>query len=231
VNEGKPKLVHLPDPAASASVTSKKVEAVIGDGGSAQLDWKTEVTGVSASSWRARYHAEATRKQRIQEDLGGEFAGLELASLDAGNLEDLEAAVSVHVKGKVSQFARNDGETLSVPVGPKEHMVREFAALSSRKQDLRLYAQSTTQNDWTVKLPASMKVMSAPKSDDVESPFGKLSIKTETNGGTVHVTSTLTVTKMRIPAAEYGAFRAWCERVDKALGQRLVVSANAKGEK
>jgi hypothetical protein len=30
--------------------------------------------------------------------------------------------------------------------------------------------------------------------------------------------------KTRIAPADYGAFRAWCETVDRALGQRAVVA-------
>jgi tetratricopeptide (TPR) repeat protein/transglutaminase-like putative cysteine protease len=224
VNEGKPKLVHLPDPPASESVVSKKIEATIGDNGSSQIDWKTDVTGVSASSWRARYHAEATKKQRIQEDLGAEFAGLELTTLDTNNMEDIEKPVTVHARGKVTQFARREGEALSIPVGPAEHMVREFASLSQRKQDIRLYAQSTNENDWTLRLPAGAKVVTAPRPEDADSPFGHFKLEVEASGNTVHVKSTMTLTRLRIAGSEYAAFRAWCERVDKALGQRLVVS-------
>jgi hypothetical protein len=38
------------------------------------------------------------------------------------------------------------------------------------------------------------------------------------------VKTTLAITKTRIPVAEYPAFRKWCETVDAALGQRLVVT-------
>ena len=46
VNEGNAKIVHLPDPPASASVSAHKVEATLAADGSAQIDWRTDVTGV-----------------------------------------------------------------------------------------------------------------------------------------------------------------------------------------
>jgi tetratricopeptide (TPR) repeat protein len=224
VNEGHPKLVHLPDPPASASVTAKKVEATLGADGNATIDWRADVSGVSAGSWRSRYHAEATRKQRIQEDLGAEFTGLELDKVDAGDFDDLEVPVALHAHGKSGQFARKDGDLLSIPVGPSEHMVREFAPLSRRKLDERLYAQSTTNSDWTVKLPAGARVASSPKPVDIPSPFGHFTLGVEANAASVHVKTSLTMTRLRIPAAEYPALRAWCEDVDRALSQRLVVA-------
>jgi tetratricopeptide (TPR) repeat protein/transglutaminase-like putative cysteine protease len=224
VNEGHPKLVHLPDPPASASVTSKKVEATISTEGAATIDWRTDVSGVSASSWRARYHADSTRKQRIQEDLGGEFSGLDIDKLEAGDLEDLEKPVSLHVRGKAAQFARREGDMLSIPVGPPEHMVREFAPLSERKLDERLYTQSTTENDWTVKTQGGGRVVSAPKPVDIQSPFGRFVLTVESGAGSVHVKSSLRLTRLRVPVAEYPALRAWCEQVDRALSQRVVVA-------
>ncbi|RYG66123.1 DUF3857 domain-containing protein, partial [bacterium] len=80
INEGNPKLVHLPDPPASESVQSRRIEATVASDGSAQLDWRGEISGVSAAGWRSRYHAPTQRKARVQEDLANDFAGLELAS-------------------------------------------------------------------------------------------------------------------------------------------------------
>ena len=224
VNEGHPKLVHLPDPPASASVSTKAVEATLGADGSATIDWKTDVTGVSASSWRARYHAESTLKQRLQEDLGAEFEGLSVDKVDASDLEDLERPVSLHARGKSMQFARREGDSLSVPVGPAEHMVREFAALSGRKLDVRLYAQSVSESDWTVKAPAGSRVVSVPKAVDLASPFGHFVLSVEAGAAGVHVKSSLTMTRLRIPVSDYAALRSWCEEVDRALSQRLVIA-------
>ena len=41
-----------------------------------------------------------------------------------------------------------------MPLGRKEHMVRDYAPLSARRLDVRLYAQWTQEDDWTVKPPA-----------------------------------------------------------------------------
>ncbi|MGH7328644.1 MAG: DUF3857 domain-containing transglutaminase family protein, partial [Polyangiaceae bacterium] len=57
VNEGKPKLVHLPDPPASENVMARSLDATLATDGTATLDWKSDIAGAEASSWRARYHA------------------------------------------------------------------------------------------------------------------------------------------------------------------------------
>jgi tetratricopeptide (TPR) repeat protein len=224
VNEGNAKLVHLPDPPASDSVSTHKIDATVTADGAAQLDWRAEVTGVEAGEWRVRFHADATRQQRVQQMIAALLPGSTVTSVDASNLEDVEQKVTMHVKGKAPQFARASGGTLDVPLGRKEHMVRDFASLASRKLDLRFYSQWTQVDDWTVKLPAGAKVSSAPQAAHGQGPFGSYDVTVESAPAGLHVKTTVTLAKTRIPTSEYPSFRAWCEEVDRALGQRATVS-------
>jgi len=221
VNEGKPKLVHLPEPTAADSVSSKHVEATVGTDGSAQIDWRVDVTGASAGSWRQRYHAKATQKQRIQEDLSTELPGLDVTQVTSNDLEDVEQKVQLRAKGRAPSYARRDGESWTMPVGAKEHMVRTWAPLSSRRRDIRIYALSTQENETTVKLPQGAKVLGPPHAAEGKSPFGYYKVEVETQGSTVRVKTTVAITKSRIPAAEYAAFRTFCEQADRELGQSL----------
>jgi hypothetical protein len=222
VNEGKPKLVHLPIPAASESVASKRIEAQLGADGAANLDYGISISGASASSWRQRYHAKATQKLRVQEDLSSELPGVEVSSVTANDLEDIEQKVQIKAKGKAPAFARKDGDAWSVRVGAKEHMVRTWAPLSSRKRDMRIAALSTQENEAVLKLPQGAKVISAPRAAEGKSPFGTYAVEVDTSSpGTVRVKTVVAVTKSRISASEYGAFRAFCEQADRDLGQTL----------
>lgn len=224
INEGKAKLVRLPDPLASESVTSRNLDVTLDSEGKGELDFRAEVSGVSAPGWRERYHAESTRKARIQEDLAGEVSGLEVTSVETGNLEDVEQKVSVHVRGKAPQIAKREGDRLSLAVGPREAMVREYAALSRRRQDVRLRAKTTQETDWNIKLAPGMKVMAAPNAGQGSTPFGSYKVTVDVDAQRVHVHTTVTLDKTRVVAAEYPAFRTFCESADRMLGQRLVVS-------
>jgi cellulose synthase operon protein C len=224
VNEGKPKLVHLPDPPASASVTSRVVDATLSADGSAQLDWRASVMGVSAPSWRVRYHAEALRKQRLQEDLAGEMPGVDIKTLEASDMENVEAPVQLHATAKVSAFARHDGDTLTVPIGAHGGMVHDFATLSRRKLDLRISAQTTRATEYVIKLPTGAKISAMPGPTSSTTPFGAFWLSVEPITGGARIKASITMTKTRVAVAEYPAFRAWCEQVDAALAQRLVVS-------
>ncbi len=223
VDDGHAHLVRLPDPPASASVTSYKVAVTLEVGGSADLDWRADVTGVEASQWRVRFHAESTRKARIQQMLGAILPATEVTAIDAGNFEDVETPIRMRVHGRAPQFSRPEGDAVTIPVGRREHMVRDFASLTTRKLDLRMHAQWTAEDDWTVKLPSGAKIRSAPAVAKGSSPFGSYDLDVETAPGLLRVKTAVTLTSTRVAARDYAAFRAWCEEVDRALGQRATV--------
>ncbi len=222
VNEGKPKLVHMPDPPASESVTTRKIDAQVNADGGAQLAFSVDVTGVNASSYRQRYQNDSTRKSRITEDVGAELPGVDFAKIEANDMTDVEKPIAVRAKGKIKDLARKDGETASLSVGPKDYMVKEYASLSQRKRDIRISAQTTSVTEWTFHLPAGAKIQSAPQKLSGKSDYGTYAVDVDVKGNDATVRTTIAITKTRITAAEYPKFRAYCEEVDRALGQRLV---------
>jgi len=224
INEGQPKLVHLPDPPANQSVTSRTVEVTPSADGSAQVDWRLTVTGSAAGSFRQRYHVPSSRNERLTQDLSQELAGLSVTQVDASDLDNVEQPVSLRVRGRASDVARRERDSLSVPAGPRSHLIRDWAPLSERVLDVRMHAKATTVSDWLLHVPPGMHIVSAPIATDLRTAFGSVHVETEPVGAAVRVVTTVTLDQTRISAAEYPAFRAFCEAGDRALGQRLVVS-------
>src|SRR5262249_42441963 len=148
------------------------VEAAVNPDGSAQIDWKVTVSGGGASTWRQRYHAKATQRQRVQEDLASELPGLDVQSVVASDLDDVEREVEIRARGKAPNYARKDGETRTVRVGAKEHMVRTYAPLSSRHRDIRIFSLSTQENETVLKLPQGAKILGAPHAAEGSAPYG-----------------------------------------------------------
>jgi hypothetical protein len=102
-------------------------------------------------------------------------------------------------------------------------MIRDFAPLPSRTRDVRLAAQFRDRDDWTIRLPAGAQIKSLPASAHGASPFGDYAFDVESTPGSIRATTTVSVRKTRVSAQEYPAFRAWCEEVDRALGQQATV--------
>ncbi|HVY47708.1 MAG TPA: DUF3858 domain-containing protein, partial [Minicystis sp.] len=214
-------------PPPEASVTQRKLDVALAGDGGGQFALDMQVDGAYAPEWRARYLAEGTRRERATRDLGTEIGAVELApgkgGLEVNDLDDEEQPVHVRARGRATVFARKDGDVLSFPAGPMHQIVPDYASLSTRRTDIELHALSERDDTWTVRLPAGMHVTRAPVPARVDTPFGRFSLAYEEQQGKVVVHATLAFKKARITPAEYPAWRSFCEAVDRAFGQRVVV--------
>lgn len=227
VNQGDSELVKLPllDPARN--VRRREVVAALKRDGSAQVDVTYETTGTAAASWRRRFHAESSRRERLAEELGGEFPAFEVAPGPAGvvvsALGDLEQPILVKVHGTAARLARQEGQELSVPVTPGSRLTGLYASLSTRRLAVRLPPLGTLDDTFVVKLPPGMRVLSAPPSVQGQSPFGSYSVTVEQQAGKVVVHSRLTLGVVEISPKDYGAWKQFCADADSALTPRLAI--------
>ncbi len=221
------KLVRIPDPPSEATARTRHVEVTVPDAqGPATLDLRVEATGAIAADFRQRFHARATQKGRVLEDFGPAFGGLSVVEkgIDVSDLEDVESPVKIRVQGKALGITRRSEGELSFVAAPSTGLVERYASLSTRHHPVRIPFAHTLDDTWTVKLPASAQLKHAPESKRIESPFGRLEITVEQQPGKLVARSKLRVDKTRIAPSEYGAFRKFCEDVDRALGERVVIA-------
>jgi tetratricopeptide (TPR) repeat protein len=223
---GAAKLVRLPDPAADATVRARKVDVTISEGNApAMVDLSIETTGALAAEWRQRYHAAATQKGRVVEDMGGEFGGLSVTEkgIDVSDLERIEAPVKVHVKAKALGLARGPQGDLSFAATAAPNLSARYASLSQRHHEVKLPFQYGLDDEWTVHLPAGATFKHVPEDKIVKTPFGRAEISVERSATKIVVRSKLRLDRTRIKPEEYAAFRQFCEEVDRTLGDRVVV--------
>jgi tetratricopeptide (TPR) repeat protein/transglutaminase-like putative cysteine protease len=227
VNEGKAKLVHLPQPPPEASLSRRKIDVTLAPDGTGQFSFDLSVSGAYAPTFRERYLAEGTRRDRSARDIGREIGSIELlqgkGGVEVNDLDDEEQPVKLRAKGKTLTFARREGDALSVPAGPAHELVADYASLSKRTLDINLRALTMREDEWVVHLPAGMKVTRPATAATLDSPFGRFSFTFEESQGKVTVKTVLAFKKARITPAEYPAWRAFCEAADRAFGQRFVV--------
>ncbi len=225
INEGKAKLVRLPNAGPEASPHDRKFDITLSADGSATFVAESVVAGVNAPSWRARYAPAGTRKDRAAQDFSGFLGPIDLtkeASVTVKDVTDVEKPFNVTVRGKASAIARREGDLLSTAVASSLEFGRGLVAPSSRQTELVVGALSQSVEKRTFKLPAGAKIERQPQATKVDSSFGSVSIEVTSEGGKVTVVSKLSLTKSRIKPAEYAAFRDFCLKADEALSQRLV---------
>ncbi len=227
INEGNPKLVRLPNAPPEASPHVRKITAAVNADGSANFSFDGTVEGVNAAAWRSRYQPEGKRRERAAEDLATFFGAVELgkdaSAVGVRDVADVEKPLGLSAKGKAPAYARREGDALSVPVASSLALMSSVATLSTRKMDLVLGALSSSNEVRVTTFPAAAKVVRAPASTKVESPFGSALVDVKIEAGKVTVTSKFQLTRSRVSASDYKAFREFCEKVDAALEQRLVI--------
>ncbi len=227
INQGDAKLVHLPRANPARNAIDRNVTARLSPNGDARLDLAYVTRGTSAAEWRRRYHADATRRERINNDLGREFPGFTIQpgerGIVASDMQNLETPVKITVHGTAQGFARKEGNELSMAVTTKIRLTPAYASLSQRKLDVRILAYPTRNDTFVVKLPPGSKVVSAPPDVSGSTRFGSYSVKVEKQTGQVTVKSHLEVKVSRVTPSEYAAWKKFCAAVDRALTPRLVV--------
>lgn len=227
VNEGKSKLVRLPDRGIADDLVKREVNAQLEADGSGSLEMHSLVTGSAAPEYRHSYEAEATRRERMTVELGREFPGLTLLPGPGGftsdGLDDIEKDVVVDIRGRTPELARRENGKLSLSVTPALRLSPTYAALSERHRDVRLLGMPKVDEAYVVKLPAGHSVIASPQTTKGTGAFGSYSVEVDVQQNRVSVRSQLNLSKQRILPAEYANFREFCAEVDSAFGKRLVV--------
>ncbi len=227
VNQGDTELVHVPLASPEKNFVRREVRASLAKTGDAKLEFEYSTGGYNAPEWRSQYQSEATRGERINNDLGREFPGFEIApggqGIQTSDLAQVEEPVHIKVRGSAPSFARHEGAQLSMAVTDSFRLTPSYASLSQRHHDVRLLAFSTLEDLYTVKLPAGSKVISAPSNAAKDGPFGSYAVNVTAERDQVTVSSRISVKVDRVAPKDYPAWKSFCEEADRALSPRLVI--------
>ncbi len=223
--DGKAKRVTLPGSVPENNVIERTIRVALARDGSARMDLSQNVRGFAAARYRARYEAKATRKDRLAQDLGREYPGLEIdpGSLETNDLSDVEQPVSIDLEGKISRFARPEGSQLSVPVALNVQLTPTYASLSERSQDVVINGFSSRKQTAVIQLPQGARVVASPPDINEQSQFGSFSVQVTQNEDEVTVESALALKVTRVAPKDYAKWRSFCQAVDEAMSRRLVV--------
>jgi cellulose synthase operon protein C len=227
VNDGKAVLTRIPDADPEKNFVRRELNVELDAKGGGKLDIEYATSGYNAASWRDAYGAEATRRERMTRDLGGDFPGVAITEGPTGlvtsDLSNNEEPVKIKVRAFAPGFGRREGDSLSMPVTGGFRLTPNFASLSQRRQAVELIAFTSVDDTYRIKLPPGAKVLSAPEPREITSQFGSYSIKVEQTKGEVVVRSKLSVKVSRVEPADYQAWKRFCEAADSAFSPRLLV--------
>ena len=156
------------------------------------------------------------------------FSGIEVERVEMEGLTDYEAPVHATYRATVPQFATRDADGLRVPVAVMGDLVRSLARTEARTQAFDLGATTHYVEDRTLRAPTGMDVVTLPEGGRIESPFGLFLMTVTREGRAITIHTELTLSRDRIEAHEYNEFRAFIERADTLLRQRLTLSGGGR---
>lgn len=223
---GAVRLTRTPLFSASANTLRVEEELTIAPDGAVRLVERRRVAGQAAPRWRSHYQSADTRRQRYERTWSGWFGGAAVHEVQMPHLDDLERPVEVRAVVGLDGLVRREGGTrMTLPPGsgPEASLVQAYGRLTRREQPLELgYPWRSVQRSRLIP-PGGWRFARAPDETRVVSPFGGFERRVALEGRVLVVTQEVRLERARVSPAEYPAFRRFLERLDRLLGERVVL--------
>jgi hypothetical protein len=218
------KLTETPVLPSAENRVDRRWRVELGAGGDARVDEDLTIRGQAAADWREHYQTPGEREERYGRVWEERNPGSRLISLEMPGIEDRESPVAVRSVAEVSRLGVSAGKGLTLPIAVRDaDFVRTYARLSTRKQDLVIAYPWQHDEEIVYRLPAGWQLDAGTKRE-LSGPYGRFTVDVSAEpGGLVRVHTSLDVTRYRIPAAEYPAFRAFLGEIDALLAERISV--------
>jgi transglutaminase-like putative cysteine protease/Flp pilus assembly protein TadD len=218
------KLTETPVLPSAENRVDRRWRVELGAGGDARVDEDLTIRGQAAADWREHYQTPGEREERYGRVWEERNPGARLISLEMPGIEDRESPVAVRSVAEVSRLGVSAGKGLTLPIAVRDaDFVRTYARLSTRKQDLVIAYPWQHDEEIVYRLPAGWQLDAGTKRE-LSGPYGRFTVDVSAEpGGLVRVHTSLDVTRYRIPAAEYPAFRAFLGEIDALLAERISV--------
>lgn len=220
---GEARLVQTPVYTPDRNRTVATAEVTLRADGGASMTVSQELRGPNAAGVRNALEAQATRAERIEDDLRELLPGVHVTSVRAEGLDDVERPVRLTYEATVPTIGTRQGDSTLLYGASPIHLTRRFATRSSRTHDLVLGVPSTVEETRTIRLPAGGSVAEVPPPVTLEGPFGRFEYAITAQGTTLTVRRVTVLARDRVRPDEYGAFREFCQAVDDAIARRVVL--------
>lgn len=180
------------------------------------------VTGQECSWIRARYQDPATLREKLEKDLSPSFPGTRLDGASSQGIAEFSSPVKLRVEGRFGQAARPEGKgRVSLPLWMgRLDLSSSVASLEERDLPLVLDFAWEQAYDVFYAVPAGATAEPPPEVHE-ETPFGTLDRTVTVESGGLRAVTRIRLAVTRVEAADYPAFRAFCQRADRLAGERL----------
>ncbi len=152
--------------------------------------------------------------------LGTALRGAQLREYKIGDLDDLDAPLSFHLKARVPHFAQKSGQhlILSPPFMPQ---LSRMAALPSRKTPLLLDEANYQKIRLDIELPAGARVVSAVGKADLQNEGRQVQVADKLEKNTLTLERVIDLPAGRVQPEQYPRFVDFARKADDALASSI----------
>ncbi|MCU0723574.1 MAG: DUF3857 domain-containing protein, partial [Planctomycetes bacterium] len=222
---GSGKALVTPYDPPEANRARTRVAARLAADGSASLDLDLAVRGQEAFGWRSEFQKGVDRERELEKRLNFAYKSARLEEARFSDLGDYNRPVEVRARFAVPGLARAQGEDRALrPLLEPLRLCERWAPTATRHHDLVI--GPPLQQEWSaeIALPAGWKAKSLPRGLDREDETAAYRLEVRGEPGKVTVRRLFERRAARVPKDRYAAFRAFCEEVDRAEDEELVLA-------
>lgn len=149
--------------------------------------------------------------------VGNHFPGARVISTKTEGLDGLDSAVVMSFAFAGGEYGRRVPTGFALPlVQQKLDVLSEFASLPVRQYPLLFDAQEFRRDRTTIHIPEGLETSALPAPVLRETAFGRYSLSTRIEGGTVVVERTVSLPPRRVEVDEYAELRRFAQEIDDA---------------
>ncbi len=202
--------------------THRVVRASVQTDGTITFSGSAYTRGEDAPGLRREFEVSDHQRDSLRSNLAQVYPAVRVEDILVDGADDVERDINLKFTGSINTFAGS--RTLSLLSSWMPHKYTEtLASLPTRSQDLRLPAPWTTEEELHFALPEGASFEDIPKSTTLDTPFGVAVLRYERRGHELVVSTSVQFRQLRITPAEYPAFRAFCNDVEKAFHTEIKV--------
>jgi transglutaminase-like putative cysteine protease len=221
--DGTANLRRIPTTQAAENYTRRTVHAQVERDGTVQFKGTAFTKGEDAPGLRREYEVTERQRDSFRDRLAEVFPSVRVDDVTVAGAHNLDQDVTVDFRGELDTFSGRLVLSLASSWMRRPY-VSTLAPLASRTQDLLLPAPWTTEEELHFQIPAGAVISSVPSDTNLQTPFGSALLRYERHGRELVIRTSVQFRKLRITAAEYPAFRDYCQQVERAFRGEVKVT-------
>jgi hypothetical protein len=172
---------------------------------------------------RSRLAVEATRRERLEQDLVDRYPGLTMREVEATGIDPPLPCVRLRVVGRVPHLAEPlpGGGLRLRPFAPARSLVETLGPKPQRQHPLVCAFPSTEERVLELTLPDGLSPVVLPPATASRVTAADYRLEVSARPGRLLLTQVWRRLQRRLPPEDYAAWRQWLAEVDGAMRAEL----------